>query len=336
MSVMYGGAPGDAGYQPAGRVNFGWIGEAWRLFGLAAGVWVLGVLIYGLVSNLINGLIIHLFANPGYAAPPGPFGGTMTQFGIQYGTNSNVTALGQALGALFAWIYGAFQAASLYHLAVKQVRREPVAFGDLFGGGPYFVNMLILNLITFVLYVAGFLVFCVGILAVGAFLLPASALVADGRSVGEALSQSFAGMKRDWLNAALFLVVFALLILASVIPCGLGLFVTVPMVYLVGVLACRDMVGMPGIGQTTPDYGAASAPGVWPPAPGAWPPPPSQQYPPPQGFPAQPQYPAPPQDAPPQDAPPQDAPPPRQTPPGNTLDGVEQNNSEQTPPDREG
>ena len=288
MSVSYGG-PAGAAYPP-GRVSYGWIGEAFNLFGKAAGVWIPGVLLYGITNNVVNGIIVHSLPNPSYVVPPGPFGHQF-QFGIQYGTSSNVTPLGQALGLLFAWLFSSFQAASLYRVALKQVRGQSVAFGDLLGGGPYFGNILLLNLALTVLYALGIVALCVGALVVGAFVLPATALAADGRSAGEALSESFAGMKKDWLAAAAFLIVLGLVIFASVIPCGLGLFVTVPMVYLVGVLAYRDMVGMPGASQLPPGYGAPSAPGVWPPAPGIWPPPPNaappqQQYPnfPPQQY----------------------------------------------------
>ncbi len=284
MSVPYGGPPGGSyppmsggEYSPPGRVNYGWIGEAFNLFGKAAGIWILGVLLYGITSNIVNGILVHTLPNPNYVASPGPFGQSQFQFGIQYGTNSNVTLLGQVIGLLFAWLFSSFQAASLYGVALKQVRGQSVAFGDLFSGGPCFVNVLLLNLALSVLYAAGIVALCFGALVVGAFCLPATALAADGRSVGQALSESVAGMKKDWLAAAAFLLVLGLVILASVIPCGLGLFATVPMVYLIGALAYRDMVGMPGAGipggQTAPAYG--TAPGVWPPTPGSWPPPPN-------------------------------------------------------------
>ncbi len=282
MSIPY-GMPAGAAYPPPGRVNYGWIGEAFNLFGKAAGVWILGVLIYGIINNVVNGIIVHTLPNPSYAAPPGAFGQSQFQFGIQYGTNSNVTPLGQALGLLFAWLFSSFQAASLYRVALKQVRGQPVAFGDLFSGGPCFGNILLLNLILVALYAAGIVALCVGALVVGAFVLPATAIAADGRSAAQALSESVAGMKKDWLAAAAFLVVYGLVMLASVIPCGLGLFVTIPMVYLIGVLVYRDMVGMPGASQGISAYGAPSALGVWPPAPGTWPPAPNaappQQYP---------------------------------------------------------
>ena len=278
MSVAY-GSPGG-GYTPLGRVNFDWISQSWRFFGQAAGIWILAILLYGIVSSVVTGIISTVFPNPGYVAPPGPFGTMSFHWGVQYGTNSNVTPLGQLLAALFTWVFGAFQSASLYRLAIKQVRGEAVSFGDAVGGGPYFGNMLVLLLLVFLLSLFGILALCLGVFVVAAFTLPAQALVADGRSAAEALSQSIAGMKQDWLNATLFIFVFSLLVVASVIPCGLGLFVTIPMLHIVGVLAYRDMIGMPGLAAPASPYGAA--PYGTPPAntPGVWPPPPSQAPPP--------------------------------------------------------
>ena len=272
MSVPY-GMPASGAYQPPGRVNFGWIGESYTLFGKAAGIWVLGILLYGILNNIVDGILVHSFPNPNYVSPPGPFGESIYRFGIQYGTNSNVTAIGQVLGLLFMWLYGSFQSASLYHVAVKQVRGQNVAFGDLFSGGSYFGAMLLLNVALTALYVLGIFALCIGVFVVSAFFLPVAALVADGRTAGQALSESAGGMKKDWLSAILFVFVGSLLITASVLPCGLGLFVTIPMAHLVAALAYRDMIGMPGVIQAAPAYGAA-APGVWPPAPSSAPPPP--------------------------------------------------------------
>lgn len=277
MSVSYGGPTG--GYAPPGRVNFGWIGEAWQYLNGKAGTWILAILVYGIITNVVDGIISTIFPNPGYVAPPGPFGSMSVHWGVQYGTNSNVTPLGQVLAALFTWIFGSFQNASLYGMAVKQVRGEVISFSDAFGGGARLAPMLLLNLMLFFLYVFGVIALCVGALVVGALLLPAQALVADGRSATEAVSQSVAGMKQDWLNAILFLFVFVLLVVASVIPCGLGLFVTIPMLHIAGALAYRDMIGMPGMAAPASPYGAgpygappAYTPGVWPPPPGLAPP----------------------------------------------------------------
>ena len=290
MSVSYGGAvPSDgAAYAPPGRVNFGWIGEAYRFVNQAAWIWVLAILIYGIAQLVVTSSLIRAFPNPNYIPPPTPFGsGYSAHYGIQFGQNSNLTPIGQVIAALFLWTYGAFQNASLYGMAVKQVRGGQLAFGDAFGGGPRWAPMLLLNLILFFTYIAGIFALCVGLLVAAAFFWPAQAMVADGRSAPEALSASVNGMKQDWLNAVLLILMFGLLLVVSILPCGLGLFITIPMLYFMGALAYRDMVGMPGAGvgaTDAPGYGTPP-PGVWPPppsaAPPAWPPPPAGQTPPP-------------------------------------------------------
>jgi hypothetical protein len=282
MSVSYGGPPAGGaayggGYAPPGRVNFGWIGEAWGFVNQKAGTWILAIILYGIVTNVVNAIIIQALPNPGYIAPPNPFGTTEMRFGVAYGTNSNVTVLGQIVAGLFAWTFGAFQSASLYGVAVKQVRGELISFADAFGGGARFGQMLLLNLVLFFLYILGAVALCLGALVVGAFLLPAQALVADGKTFSEALAESVNAMKNDWLTAAGFVFVFTLLIVVSVIPCGLALLVTIPMLHIVGALAYRDMIGMPGPVSTTGAFGApggygAAQSGVWPPPPEARPP----------------------------------------------------------------
>ncbi|MBV9851145.1 MAG: hypothetical protein JO250_15865 [Armatimonadetes bacterium] len=270
MSTVYGGG----GYAPPRKVNFGWIGESWQIFGRAAGAWIVAILVYGLVNNLITALLKGAFPNPGYVAAPSPFGNQIHfNYGITLGTNSQLTPLGQLIYLLFTWTYGAFQSASLYHMAVRQVRGEPVALGDAFGGAPYWANMLLFNLIVFLAAMLGGIALCVGAFFTVGLLLPGAAMVADGRRAGEAVSVSIDAMKSDWLTAGLFLFVFTLLIGVSVIPCFLGLFVTIPMLHIVSALAYRDMAGMPGVMPPAgPTYGAPQ-PGVWPPPPGQAPPP---------------------------------------------------------------
>lgn len=318
MSVAYGG-PTD-GSAPPGRVNFGWIGEAYRFVNMAPWIWVGSVLLYGIAQIAVSGAIRHAFANPNYIAPTGPFGGTGGQFGTVYGANSNLTPAGQALSLLFSWTFGAFQNASLYGMAVKQVRGGQLAFGDAFGGGSRWPQMLLLNLLLIVAYVAGIFALCVGLLIAVALFWPSQALVADGRGAVEAMSASLGGMKRDWLNAALLVLVFGLLLLVSLIPCGLGVFITIPMLHFMGALAYRDMVGMLGVQVPgAPAYGAAQ-PGVWPPPPGAappaWPPPPAGQTPPPSFG-----QPPPPAGQPPAPSWQTPAPPPRQSLSGDPVEG---------------
>ena len=288
MSVAYGGAPGGAGYQPTGRVNFGWIGESFALFKANIGVWLVAVLLL-FVPSLIGGIIGFAFGAsaarsggiPGGQPPFGqaPFG--QSPFGT--GTNAITGGLPPFLYfaiQIFSILYGAWLYGGVYRTAVKQVRGEMISIGDLFSGGPLLWTMLGFNIVYGLLTGAGF-VLCLlpGFLLVG-LLFPGYALIADGVSFGDAISRSFDAMKRDMWNAAAFMFVLLLLVIVSVFACGLGEFVTLPMLFLCAALAYRDMIGMPGANSPPSGLGyGTAAPGVWPPPPSAGPdaaPPPPQ------------------------------------------------------------
>ena len=285
MSVAYGGPPSGAGYLPPGRVNFGWIGEAFELFKANAGVWIVATLM-AFVPSLIGGVIGFSVgfaaARSGTINPPAygqsPFGGQSLTGGLPPALYWSVQ--------IFSLVYSAWLYSGIYQTAVKQVRGEMVSVGDIFSGGPLMLKMLGFNLV-YALAVGIGLIFCLvpGFLLSG-LLFPGYALIVEGETVGNAISRSMDAMKRDMWNAAAFVFVLGLLVAVSIIPCGLGLFVTLPMFFLSGALAYRDMIGMPGAGQAAPAYGAGTAPGVWPPAPGAWPPAPGAWPPPPQQSPA--------------------------------------------------
>ncbi len=291
MSVAYGGAPGGAGYQPAGRVNFGWIGESFDLFKANIGVWLVAVLLL-FVPSLVGGIIGFAFGvsaarsgvptQPPFGQPPfgqPPFG--QSPFGA--GPNALTGGLPPALYfaiQLFSVLYSSWLYGGVYRTAVKQVRGEMISIGDLFSGGPLIWKMLGFNIVYGLVTGIGFVLCLVpGFLLVG-LLFPGYALIADGETVGNALSRSLDAMKRDMWNAAAFMLVLLLLATVSVFACGLGEFVTLPMVFLCAALAYRDMIGMPGINPPASGLGyGTAAPGVWPPAPSAGPdiaPPPPQ------------------------------------------------------------
>ena len=170
---------------------------------------------------------------------------------------------------IFSAAWTAFFYGGVYRMAVKQVRGEPISFGDIFSGGPTFLPMLGFNIVYGLASGIG-LLFCLvpGFLIMG-LLLAGPALVTDGAGVGGAISRSNDGMKVDMWNAAAFVFVMGLILVVSAVPCGLGLFVTVPMYWLISALAYRDMIGIPGLAAPAgPSYGAPQ-PGVWPPPPSA-------------------------------------------------------------------
>jgi len=267
MSVPYGGG---YGYQPPvpgpsgipGRLNWGWFSESFNIFSRAVGIWIGTVLIFGLINGIIQGILDSVFPD------------TQTTSSISTLRNrSGMSDTGAFVALAVYWVIFSFEGACLYGLAVKQVRGERVTFADAFSGVRYFGNMLLLGLIFGLLSTAGFFVFCAGIYIAGAFLIPSAAMVADGEGALPALSRSMETMKQDWINASLFVLVWHWVIIASIVTCGLGFLVTIPMLCITSALAYRDMAGISGMPVMPAGYGQPM-PGAWPPAPGsAWPPP---------------------------------------------------------------
>jgi len=279
MSVAYGSPTG--GYAPPGRVNFGWIGEAFELFKANAGVWIVSSVLLFVVPAIVGGIIGGIYGasaalHPPTGSAPPPFGtnpyGRVNPY--QNGLPLGMNVVIQCLSLVYtSYLYG-----GIYRIAVKQVRGEVTSIGDLFSGGPLMLKMLGFQLIYLIaVFVGSLLCIIPGLLAAG-LLFPAFALIADGEDVFTAISRSVDAMKRDMWNAAAFAFVMSLLVIASYLAFCLGEFVTFPMFWIVGVLAYRDMIGMPGLGAPASPYGAApygtpAAPGVWPPPPGQSPPP---------------------------------------------------------------
>ena len=346
MSVNYGGPyggnPYGGGYAPPGRVNFnGWISEAFALFKANVAVWIVAGLLFILLPQVVSGIIGAVFGamsavNPSaQTVPSNPFPGG----GFPYGRNNPFNASGIPLSVnvimqIVIWVYHSFLYGGIFLTAVKQVRGEPTDIGDLFKGGPLLLNMLGFTLLYLLGTVVG-LVFCLvpGFLVSG-LLFPAYAMIAEGDGVMDAISRSVDGMKKDLWNAAGFIFVMGLLVAVSYLAFCLGEFVTIPMLWLVSVLAYRDMIGMPqrpGAYAGAPGAAPYGAPGVWPPPPSAAPPPPSFGQPPYSGPPPiqgqPPAYGQPPPNpyAPPVGPPPPNpyAPPP--APPRTTLGGDEVN-----------
>ena len=275
MSIPYGtnpyNAPMTGGYGPTYKVRFDWISEAWTVFSREAGIWIGSLILYTIVISAVTLAIDAVFGGA-LLASSSQRGGSAAS---PYGTDAP-PPLESIIIVFVSWIFHAFAAVSLFGVAVKQLRGERVSFSDASGGLPALGNALVVTFLGTLLYVAGFFALCIGAFVAIAFMMPLYALTADGESVLGAFGRSFDGMKRDWLTATGFVFVWFLIYGLSAIPCYLGWLATIPMTVILGAIAYRDMVGMPG---ALPPNAMGYFPGVpsyGQPQPGQWPPPPTQ------------------------------------------------------------
>lgn len=339
-------AYGGGGYVPPRRASLEWINEAWRLFSAQAGTWIVSCIVAILLPLVLY--FIFAFALGLTAALSAQSRSGFGSGGGAPGLSAGLIIFIALFWLVYGLLYMPFIYSGVYRMATRQVRGEPIGIGDIFGGGATTLRMLgyqivygligfalalvlslplsLLHLVSFSVFthqntnptgmpnIAGIFawesVFLFCYLMVAVLFFPVHSQVADGEGVFAAMGRSASAMKTQILPTLGLLFLFGLLYFVSAIPCGLGLFVTIPMFWLLSALAYRDMVGMPGVGLGMPGAPAYSTPqpGVWPPPPGAAPPPSFGQPPLPSGQPPAPSWQTP-------------APPPRQSLSGDPVEG---------------
>ena len=155
-TVPFGQAPqtGPTSYV-TGQVNYGWIGEAWRLFSAQMGPWIVATLL--LLAPVIVFYIVYyaymmtaIFPQA-FNAPPSPPPGAsglptapLTPGPGQAQINAQMRGLLPLIfgfGIVFSF-WAAYMNGGLFRMAVRQVRGVPIEMKDMFRGGPLFGRML--------------------------------------------------------------------------------------------------------------------------------------------------------------------------------------------------
>ena len=294
-----------------GQINFGWISDAWRLFGAQMGVWIMATLVFIAPSLLFAGVLYammwsFMFPNgfPPYPDGPPPgvgshaFPAPLTPGASMNSRMSRIYGVEAGFGLVYAF-WSAFLYGGMFRMAVRQVRGLPIEMRDIFRGGPlfgrmlgavfllgfggYFLEALCVGPMYLLLWrhgpvgaivvagVVGVLLLIALSLSFTALLLPSFALMADGDGVLPALRRSIQAMKGQVPAAAGFVFVLGVVVYASALPCYVGLLATTPMIFLICALAYRDMVGMPNMVPPPAPYYQAADAGTWPPAPATGP-----------------------------------------------------------------
>jgi len=264
MSVAYGYKPY---YGPTGKVDFGWINEAWDIFKRDAGIWVAALAIYYVIILVAEIPFQLIMGGSKYATTPG----TSPSAAL-----SNFPWVPFSLLEVFMIVAELFMGASLLLMALKAVRRIPLTFADAFSGARLMGPLFCFGFLASLFNMLGVLALIIGVIFTTALMMPGYALIADGDSITGAFNRSLNAMKADWLRAGGFVFIGGLLsMVAQMVTCGLGAVVVVPMTLIVAVLAYRDMVGMDGIQE--PNFPYQQQAYAQPPMqPGTWPPPPGQ------------------------------------------------------------
>lgn len=289
MSVAYGGPPGGyAPPPPTGRVDFGWLGQAWTLFTARMGVWIGAFVLYALVAAVMwllwsipTGIYVTfqqlISAAVNHTTPHVPPQNPYTQFA----RNQGFSLLLAAANAVFL--------AGFYRMALRQMRGEPISAAGAFSAFPQALPLavvavcvagsvaLLQGLLLGLLHLTGMpaagAVSIAGLLAVipsvvvQGLLMFAPLLVLDkNASAVDAILGSIRLLRGQWLMGVLFYFIAALIGGVGIMLCGIGAIATYPL-FLISVA-----VGYLALTQPPPTYSApypyaAPSPGVWPPPP---------------------------------------------------------------------
>ena len=215
---------------PNAEVNFGVISEAVEQFKGNAGTWIAVTLIAGVIQIVISGI---------------------TRIGQGTGGPNFLFML---IGIAISIVVNGILYAGLFGMAVKQVRGQQVAIGDLFGFTDVLGQTIIASIIVGILTAIGF-VFCFfpGLVVAGLFMFTFPLIVDKKMNASDAVSASMNALKGQWLMAALFALVVAVVYAFGYLLCLVGVLATAPIAILsVAVLYRNFFIGSsspPSAGQ---------------------------------------------------------------------------------------
>lgn len=259
--AVYGGG-GSAAYAPQSPrgVSFDAISEGWRLLTQNLGTWILTTLVYFVVVVAISFAVGLILNAVGLTARPQP-GQALPAF-------TPGAVVGQLVSFVLNTVLSAFLTGGLYRMAVNQARGRPVSVGDLFSAGDVIGPLVVAALLTalavavpagivaaLLVPVLGFgaaLIAIIPAVIIALFFVLANPIIVDRRVGGvEAMKESVNATKGHLGPLFGILLVLGLINIVGAIPCGLGLLVTSPLLYLTVGVIYRDL--FPGFGDPVAD-----------------------------------------------------------------------------------
>lgn len=290
-----------------GDVRWEWIGDAWKLFTENPGAWIGMTLISAVIALIAIFLPFFIFVVPAGMFATGN-GGDAGLAGIAAMAGSVLIAT--LVIAIISLLVFSYLGAGLYRAAIQQAKGETISVGHLFSAGDSFLGVLrlavlyvvasiVLGLALFsLIFVSQELYFLLTLavrilqLVAAGFLFYCIPLIVDRKlGVVNAIRTSISTTSPQWWMYVLFVLVLTIIYVIGIIPCGLGLLVTIPMLFLASAAAYRDTF----LRQGAPSHEMYPPP---PPNYQAAPPRPQFSNPPQSQFPPQPQFSNPPEPTP--------------------------------------
>ncbi len=244
--AAYGTGPAAPGYPGRPRVRLELLSEAFTMFGQQAVTWILSSVVVFVVAILLFGLTMALYTMLVVATAQSSIGWVVGLFGL--------ILFAIPLAGILVMTGGQ------YRMALKQMRGEPIAVGDLFSVtdiiGPIAITALLIGVFTMI----GAIACIVGAYVVAGLIILALPLVIDRRVKPiEAIKQSYEALKGEWVMATVYYFVVALVagllgpITLPLLPICVALLYRE--VFLAGAVT-NQQVPMPGGYPPTNTFGA--------------------------------------------------------------------------------
>jgi len=155
----------------------------------------------------------------------------------QLATSAMTYPLYALTGALLAPVH-----VGICNLTFKLLRKEPVDASDILFGFKRFGQAFIVGLLVYIGVLLGSACCYLPALVIGGFWMLAIPMLAD-QNIGafEAMGASWQLMRPFWIMGAVMYLLISLLSTLGVIACGIGLFLTMPLISVIPALIYRDL-----------------------------------------------------------------------------------------------
>ena len=203
------------------------ITEAWqKVSGLKGPFWAAAIIVS--VVIFLAGLALSAIAN---------FLGLLDSSGI----GLLIPLLGQL--AVMALIYPFM--AGIVMLGVRRSIDLPISYNEIFAYFAYVAPLVVAAILMAILTILGFMLLVIpGIYLAVAYMFTVPLIVEKNLSAWEAMETSRKAITRHWFKFALVLITMVVILFISIIPMGIGLIWTYPMMIAVMGILYRNTFGI--------------------------------------------------------------------------------------------
>ncbi|MDX1692410.1 MAG: hypothetical protein R3208_01520 [Ketobacteraceae bacterium] len=138
--------------------------------------------------------------------------------------------------------------AGVFIVCLKQLRGQPVEFGDAFSQFGKTGKLILTSILMNIMIMIGMLLLIIpGIYLAIAYMMAIPLIVDRDMSPWDAMETSRKAITKHWFKFFLFMIVMSLVLALSMIPLGLGLIWTIPMMSLAFAVMYRDTFGIESV-----------------------------------------------------------------------------------------